>query len=86
MPEVAEPVQDATLFSAIDAAAANLTPDTTTAATRAIYVGTSGNVAVTMVSGAQVTFVGVQGVLPVSIVKLKSTSNGTSASNIVLLF
>lgn len=49
---------------------------------RALYVGTSGNVAVMAEDDtSSVTFVGVSGILPVSVTQVLST--GTTASDIV---
>lgn len=51
--------------------------------TRAIYVGASGNLAVTLASGADVTLAGVPGgtLLPLRLRRIKAT--GTSATSIV---
>ena len=51
--------------------------------TRALYVGTSGSVAVVMISGATVTFAAVQSgtTLPVRVSRVLAT--GTTASTIV---
>ena len=71
--------------SAHDARA--VTPDDTTVipTCRALYVGTTGNIAVTMASGDSVTFNSVAvGILPVQVTQVKST--GTTASNIVALY
>ena len=53
---------------------------------RALYVGTSGNVAAVMPDDSVVTFSGVQAgqVLPVRVKRVNSTN--TTASNIVALF
>jgi hypothetical protein len=53
------------------------------AATRAIYVGTSGDLAVIMVGGETVTFPAVQGgtMLPIRATRVLST--GTTASGLV---
>ena len=53
--------------------------------TRAIYVGTSGNVKVDFVgSGSGVTLTGVSGLLQVRVKRIYST--GTTASNITALY
>lgn len=57
------------------------------AATKALYIGGTGDVAVTMTgSNAQVTFVNVQGgsIIPISVSQVRSTS--TTATSIVGLF
>ena len=67
--------------------AATVTPSDSTVLTptRGLYVGTSGNIAVQMSDGSNVTFVSVpQGILPVRVVKVLAT--GTTASNIVALW
>lgn len=54
--------------------------------TRALYVGDTGNVAVTMVDGGEATFASVPpgSILPVQVTKIWST--GTTASNILALY
>lgn len=54
--------------------------------TQGLYVGTTGNVAVTMISGDNVTFPNVPAgaILPVRVSKVLST--GTTASDIVALY
>ncbi len=53
--------------------------------TRAIYVGTTGNIAVRMADGQSVTFNSVPvGILPIQVDQVKSTS--TTASNMVALY
>ncbi len=54
-----------------------------TTATRAIYVGTAGNIAAVLISGAEVTFSNVPSgsLLPVRLARVKST--GTTASNML---
>lgn len=53
--------------------------------TRGLYVGTAGNIVVTMASGSDATFNSVPvGVLPVQVQRVKSTN--TTASNIVALY
>lgn len=71
-------------WGASHAVAITPTDGATIAETRGLHVGVSGNVAVRMVSGASVTFVGVQGVLPVQVDQVSST--GTTATNIVALY
>ncbi len=60
--------------------------DSTVYACRALYIGTTGNVALRQESGATaVTFVGVPvGILPVGAYNVMSTN--TTASNIVALY
>lgn len=55
-------------------------------ATRALYIGGDGNVAVTMSGGGDATFVGLLAgtILPVRVTKVLST--GTTATNIVALY
>lgn len=48
---------------------------------RALYVGVEGNVRVLSPNGNTVTFVGVQGILPVQVTRVLST--GTTATDIV---
>lgn len=59
---------------------------TTLAITRALFIGTSGDVAVTMADGQTVTFVSVASgaVLPVQVEKVLAT--GTTASDILALY
>lgn len=67
--------------------AVSITPNDTTVLdiTRAIYVGTSGSVAVKMKSGATVTFTSVPvGILPIRVQQVLST--GTTASGIIALY
>lgn len=55
--------------------------------TRALYIGTAGNITVTMaVDGTSVLFVGVQGgtLLPLQVTRVYAT--GTTATNIVALY
>ena len=51
-----------------------------------VYVGTSGNVAVTTPQGDQVTFVNIPSgsVLPVQVLRVRAT--GTTASNLVRIY
>lgn len=52
---------------------------------RALYVGTTGNIAVVMADDTTVTFTAVPvGILPISVRRVNSTN--TTASNIVALF
>lgn len=52
---------------------------------RALYIGTTGNVKVTMANGNEVTFSSVAvGILPISVKLVWST--GTTASNILALY
>jgi len=54
--------------------------------TRGVYVGTTGNLKVDMVSGGTVTFVSVPGgsLLPVQVERIYAT--GTTATNIIALY
>lgn len=54
--------------------------------TRALWVGSAGNIAVVMEGGGEVTFVGVQTgtLLPVAVTRVKST--GTTASSILACY
>lgn len=68
-------------------AAFEITPNDSTdlsSVTRALWIGTEGDVAVVMHSGDEVTFAGVLGLLPVAVSRVKST--GTTATDIVGLF
>lgn len=52
---------------------------------RALYVGTTGNIAVRMADGTSLTFTSVPvGILPIQVDMVKST--GTTASNIIALY
>jgi len=53
-------------------------------ATRALYVGTQGNLKVVTVQEDTVTFVGIQGILPVRVKQIYST--GTTASDVIGLY
>ena len=68
--------------------AAPITPDDGAdlpIASRAVYVGTSGDLAVTMVGGATVTFKGVPvGVLPLRVARVRAT--GTTAADLVAVW
>lgn len=66
-----------------------VTPHDTTILTggtcRSLYVGTTGNIAVLMASGATATFNSVPvGILPIQVQRVNSTN--TTASNIVALY
>jgi hypothetical protein len=65
-----------------------VTPSDVTVLTtsRALYVGVTGDVAVTMLGGANATFVGVVGgtVLPIRVTKVLAT--GTTATSILNLY
>lgn len=75
---------DATV-SAAHAVAVTPNNATVIPVTRALYVGTTGNVTVRMASGVTATFVAVAvGILPVQVDQVHST--GTGASNIVALY
>ena len=59
-----------------------ITPsDTNDDSFRALYVGTQGDVSITMADGSTVSFVGVVGILPVSGARVNAT--GTNAGDIV---
>jgi len=75
---------DATV-AAHTASAVTPSDSTTLVATRALYVGGSGDVKVDMAEAGTVTFYGVVAgsLLPIQVVKVYST--GTSATNIVAL-
>ena len=67
--------------------AASVTPNDGTALStfsRALYVGTAGNVAVTTVDGDTVTFTAASGFLPVCVSHVLST--GTTATDILALW
>lgn len=51
---------------------------------RALWVGTAGNVAVTLADGSEVTFANVSGLLPAVIKRVKATD--TTATGILALF
>lgn len=51
---------------------------------RALYVGTEGNISIVTVGGDTVTLTGVSGFVPVCVQRVNST--GTTASNIVALW
>lgn len=70
----------------IDAAAVTKSDATVLNETRGIYVGGAGDVAVRMISGNSVTFVGVQAgtLLPIRVDKVLST--GTNATSIVAIY
>lgn len=77
--------------SALDSparSAAAVTPGTSPLSTvaRGLYVGSSGNVTVTMAGGGDVLFVGIAGgtILPVRVSHVLAT--GTTASSIVALW
>lgn len=68
------------------AVAPNDTTDLTTGATRALFVGGAGNIAVIMEDGSAVTFNGVTAgtLLPISVSRVKATN--TTATNILALY
>lgn len=72
--------------AAYDAVAVTPADGTTIPVTRALYIGTSGNLAVIMAEGtAAVTFTNVPaGIFPIQVQKVMSTN--TTASNIVALY
>lgn len=55
---------------------------------RRVYVGSSGNVKVDLANGSTLTFSDVPAgsLLPVSVTKIYSTANGTTASNLIALY
>lgn len=55
-------------------------------ASKGLYIGGSGNVAVTMKDGTSVTFTGISAgmIHPISVTKVKAT--GTTATNIVAVY
>lgn len=55
-----------------------------TVASRALYVGTAGNLAVVTVGGSTVTLVGISGWVPIRVARVLAT--GTTASDIVVLW
>lgn len=75
---------DATV-SAYDAAALTKSDTTVFRSSRALYIGTGGDVVVTMNSGASVTFTAVPGgtVLPIQITQLL---DATTATNVLALY
>lgn len=76
---------DATV-AARDAVTVTVSDATVIPVTRALYIGTSGNVAVRMAgSGASITFINVAvGVFPIQVDQVLSTA--TTASNIIALY
>lgn len=67
--------------------AASATPSDSTvySMTSGVYVGTTGNLAVTMASGADVIFTNIPiGFHPISVTKVKAT--GTTASDILVVW
>ena len=69
------------------ALAAAVTPSDSTdlpTSSRALYVGTVGNVAVVTVGGSTVTLVGASGWMPVRVARVLAT--GTTASDIVAVW
>ena len=76
---------DATV-SAYDAAAVTLSDSTELAPTRALYIGGSGNLKVTMAYGTDVTFSGLSAgsILPIQVTKVWAT--GSTATLVVALY
>jgi hypothetical protein len=71
--------------SALDAVAVTASDATTIPVTRALYVGTGGNIKVRMASGASVVFTNVAaGVFPVQVDMVYTTS--TTASGMFALY
>ena len=50
---------------------------------RGLWVGTTGNLSVLHIDGSQVTYVGVQGLIPVCVSRVNAT--GTTATDIVAM-
>ena len=76
-------------FSGPASSAQAITPSDTNdieTASRAIYVGSGGDLAVKMLGGADITFVGLNAgtILPIRVSRIKAT--GTTAGSIVSLF
>lgn len=71
-----------------NAVAINLASDTTLANCRGIWVGSGGSIKVDMAStGTAITFTNVQnGYLSGNFSKIYSTANGTTASNLVVVW
>ena len=76
---------DATV-SAYDASSVTPADDGALRPTRALYIGTAGDMKVDMALGSTVTFVGLIGgtILPIPVTRVYSTD--TTASNIVALY
>jgi len=73
------------ISAAYDAVAVTPSDSTVIRTTRSLYVGVSGDVAVTMASGATVTYKSAPiGILPVQVSKVLST--GTAATNLLALY
>lgn len=71
--------------SAYGAVAVTASDSTVIPTTRALYIGTAGNLAVKMADGSLPTFSSVAaGVFPIQVTQVLST--GTTASNIVALY
>lgn len=67
--------------------AASVTPSDSAeiAITRSLYIGTGGNLKVTMADGQDITFTAVsEGIFPIQVIKVFSTN--TTASNIIALY
>lgn len=68
-------------------AAVNLASDTTLAGCRAIYVGVTGDVKVDAANGGTATFKSHPvGYLQVQASKIYSTANGTTATDLIVLY
>ena len=73
------------IANSYDATAVTKSDVTVLPTTRALWIGTTGDVAVKMAHGSTVTFASVPvGVLPVQVTQVLST--GTTASNIVAMY
>jgi hypothetical protein len=78
---------DATV-SARRAAAVTFSDSTEIEATRALYIGASGNVAILLVDGGTVTFQGLNAgtILPVQAVRVLSTGTTVGAGTVLALY
>ena len=75
---------DATI-SATDAQTVAPSDSAVLSTTRSLYVGTTGNLAVTMLSGSILTFTNVPvGILPIQVTQVRLTN--TTASGIIALY
>lgn len=73
------------IANAYDATAVTKSDSTVLPTTRALWIGTTGDVAVTMAHGSTITYKNVPvGVLPVQVTQVLET--GTTASDIVAMY
>ena len=72
--------------SAVDAAVVTASDSLTIPVTRALYIGSAGNIAVTLAKGSVVTFANVTSgsILPVQAVKVMAT--GTTVTGVLALY